>query len=270
MPFKSPEMILLSSRQATTINSTGNRATFKLINPISIPNNIHGYISLSSFRYSNVFYSVPNLKNEFSYRLSSDFYGTDYSVIIEAGNYGIDALVAKLNTELGGHGFTFAYNPLTFKVEISNNLWGFQITNGSMNSLLGVLETGTGLITYTGSYAINLSGINVLEVQVPNLGLHSNGVSSSSSSIVASIMNSVQSGYTMTYNSANPIQYKLTSPVITDIEIVLTGDGDDLNFLGSNWTLQLNIIFIYKPVVQSEAITLETLANKNIPTDSSL
>ena len=267
-------MILLSSRQATTINSTGNRATFKLINPISIPNNIHAYISLSSLRYSNVFYSVPELKNEFTYRLSSDFYGTEYSVIVEAGNYGIDALIAKLNTELAGHGFTFAYNPLTFKVDITNNLWGFQITNGSMNSLLGVSQTGTGLVTYTGSNAINLSGINVLEVQVPNLGLHSNGVSSSTSSIVASIMNSVQSGYTMTYNSVNPIQYKLTSPVVTDIEISLTGDGDDLDFLGSNWTLQLNIIFIYKPLVQSVPTTLEnqtkTLANQNNPPDSSL
>lgn len=268
-------MILLSSRQATTINSTGNQATFKLISPITIPNNVHAYISLSSLRYSNVFYSVPNLKNEFTYRLSSDFYGTEYTVLIDAGNYGIEALIAKLNTDTSGHGFTFAYNPLTFKVNISNDLWGFQITNGSINSLLGISSTETGLITYTGSNAINLSGINVLEVQVPNLGLHSNGVASSStSSIVASIMNSVQSGYTMTYNSVNPIQYKLTCPVVTDIEINLTGDGDQLDFLGSNWTLQLNIVFVYKPKVQSVATTLEnqtkTLENQNNPQDSSL
>ena len=251
---RSPESILLTSRTATNINSTGNRASFKLRQPITIPNNLHAYISLTALRYNNVFYSVPKTKDVFAYRISSDFYSTLHTIVLNPGNYSVATLLNGLN--LGGidHGFVFTYDPVTFFVNIKNETWGFQIAEEStIMDILGIESTSTGQIDYTGTRAINLSGISTIDITMPSLGLYSNGVDQGNSSVILSVMNNVAPGYAYSVSQANPIQFKLTTPVITEMEVAWIGDGEDIDFLGSPWTIQLNIVYVYRPVHQMDA-----------------
>lgn len=248
VPHLSPQQINLVSSQGIALNSSGNKVRFQLRDAIILPNNVDLYVTLASFRYSNVFYNIGLHNNLFYYSISADIVDIEH-VEIPVGNYNLTTLLETLQTLLVDHGFTFEYDELTFKITISNSLWGFILRGGtrSVHSYLGWVPDTAQDTTHTCANCINLGGISVLDICIPQLHLNSNGTRGSTVSVISTILNDVLTGQTRSYTNQTTDKYKASQSVLTTLDIEIYGDGSiDVDFLGTPWFISLYCSFVYR------------------------
>lgn len=243
--------VYLQSDTGLDDEGLGSSIEFPLRTPIVIPSNIIAYVSLESFRYSNVFFNVDTYNNIFYYSLSNEI-GTIYSLVVPPGNYTISSLLQYLNTELADSFMSFSYNSATFRITIENLTWGFIIRTGE-NSIapnLGIPSETVQDITHTGANSVNLGGISVLNIGIPNFHINSNSVQGYRVSILDSILNDVLVGSTKSVANYSSSKYRINQSVISSIRVSITGDsGIPLDFQGLPWFLTLSITFEYKQAV---------------------
>lgn len=270
--FIPPQAIFLDSSQGNSTSSRGDRVSFPLQHPIVIPSNQNAYISLSGFRYSNCFYNVSEGQNKLYYRLSSDFYDETFMIEITPGNYSASTLLERLNTLLGPESFQFTYNPETFRMVVTNSLWGFEFLDGPSSMaryLLGFSLPTPRDVEYTGTYSLNLSGVSYINIGLPSLAITSNGTAGyTQGSTLECVLNDVGLGATKSVDSLGSQKYRINAPVIASIEVVLSGDrGSDLDFHGIPWFLSLSISFSYSNPVRIPQGLLSNFAPLPPPTN---
>lgn len=248
-PHLDPMQINLASTQGIELNATGSKMRFPLRNAIIVPNNVQMYVSLSSFRYQNIFYNIGAHNNRFYYSISSEI-GTTEFVEVLVGNYTIDNLLATLTDLLVDHSFAFTYSELTFRVTVTNAVFGFIIRGGenSIASYLGIETDTTQDIEHTGAGCYNLGGISIIDISLPNLNLSSNGSTQSSViSIIDRVQNDVLIGDTKSHVNQSNDKFRANTSVVSYLDIELYGnEGIDLNFLRTPWYLSLRCVFAYK------------------------
>jgi len=239
--------IHLQSSNGIALNSLRNRIRFDLRESIIVPNNVDAYVSLVSFRYSNIFYNIDSHNCNLYYSLSSDI-GTIDTLVVPVGNYTISSLLSYLNTELLDTGLIFTYNAQLFRVSVNNDSWGFIIRSGinSIASALGIVTPTAQDVTHTGLNSIDLGGINTIQIALPNLNLNSNGVRGSLPSVIEVLNNDVLVGSTKSHSNQNAVKYRVNQTVISSIETTLLGDGRDIDFQGLSFYISLNFVFVYK------------------------
>lgn len=249
VPHISPQAIYLCSTDGIQLNTYGNHCQFPLRNPIVIPSNCQGYVSLSSFRFSNVFYTVNPFNQMLYYSLSNEI-STVLEYTIPLGNYNITSLVTQLNIDLADHSMVFEYDPKTYKITVSNAVFGFIFRDGpkSFHMHLGLVVPTPQSVSYTADRCIDIGGVPVITISVPSLHIDSNGTRIGESSILDRVTNSVLSGQTMSYSDSAQNRYRIYESTVSTIEIRLSNQGIDLDFLGTAWYITLHINFIYTPL----------------------
>jgi hypothetical protein len=249
--YMAPQSIHIQNDQGIPLNTKGSSVRFQLRDAIIVPSNVDGYIRLGSLRYSNVFYNIDNHNNLLYYSLSNDI-TTVHEYLLPIGNYNVNSLLTEMNASLADTYLVFAYDPMTFRISVTNSQWGFILHTGT-NSIaytLGYDTTTIQDIAVTGSSAIRLSGISEISFQVSNIGIQSNGVIGASHNILDVIPNDVILGNTKSYTSG-PARQKFLNSVITFLDVTLIDESNrELEFHGSRWFASLEIIFQYKPVFQ--------------------
>ena len=249
-PISPAYISLLSSDYTILNNNLGSHISFELYQPIVVDNNVETWLKIESFKFTNSIYNISIYSNIFYYGLASSSYAIQ-SVIIPRANYDINSLLVALNDALGGVGFIFTYNTKTMKITITNSQ-NFYLYNSTYNmfKILGFANSVQMSVanTLTSTNIINLIGSQMLYLSLPNLSLNSYGVkkslNSASKSNVASIPVSAIQGDTQTYTAT--LMHKINDKTITFIEVrILDENGNEVNFNGVDWFLNISFIFSY-------------------------
>lgn len=259
VPHLPPQLIICNSNNATTINSTGSYATFKLVRTTIIPGNVRCYCKLNHFKYSNLFYNITPSSCNLYFTLSGTPFVTN-SIYITPGNYNITSLLSLLSTPLAAYGLTLEYDPITFRCTISHLSQTVTIKDGSssIHRKLGFTVNNTPALSYTGEDAIRLGGTQQVVLQINSFLLNSNSTAGYKDNVLASIPNSVLIGNTNTYTGDNISL--VGSNEIDMITLTLSDEtGELLDFHGSSWELSLNLTFSYE---------FEYIEAKNLLSDS--
>lgn len=245
-----PEHIYLKSNEYTTLHNGSNKSyvSFELKNSIRVPNNVDAYVQLNSFKFTNSFYNINTLNNIFYYSLSSNI-NTILTVNIPVGQYTITTLLNYINTSLNGS-IVLAYSNTTFKITFSSSSYTFIIRSGTNDclSVLGLTGTTTQSNNTTSTKLINLSGVQVVYLSLPNIKLYSNSAKNSkTSNILESINVDVLIGSSQSYYNPTNTRYKIGDDTINFIEVKLFDEYNNLlDFNNTDWFLNISIIFVYK------------------------
>jgi hypothetical protein len=226
-------------------------------------------MKLQSFKYTNSFYTININNNYFYYQFLG---GSVVSVSLTSGNYDIDSLLNYLSVLLFGL-FTFSYNESTMKITI-NSVSGitFSLVASSYNCF-EVLGFDTEISTsysasHTAPYLMNLMGIEVLHITVPNINLNSVGVKNQCKyNILDSVHVNAPKGESETYINYSNLMYKINENNINFLNIVIL--DQDMNIIDFNyidWYINILFDFAYIP----DLILPKSLQDINIENDHSM
>lgn len=101
-------IVKLDTHKAQSISA--DKATFGLINPISVPQNVDLLMRLNYFTIANVFPNIPSYENRLDYQVGS----STYTLYITPENYDVNSLRSYLNANLQG-GISVSYISTTNK-----------------------------------------------------------------------------------------------------------------------------------------------------------
>lgn len=256
------ENIVLNSKFAVSSNTYKNRCYFELKKQINLPSNVHPYIQLINMKYSNVFYNISESQNMFWY----DFGGAIESIIIPAGNYNLNALIIAMSE----NGFVLTYDEISLKLTISNSS-SFRILDGnnSINSKLGIIPFNNYVTSHVAQNAINLVGVTHVQILMENLNLSSNSTTGSQNNVLDICPNDKRIGSSISYSPFSNTKIRIGIQNITSISVVLLDeDGNDLDFLGSDWVMMIHMSFHYpidyKPDINLMSDLGQTQINENV------
>lgn len=242
----SPIEIYLNSQYYTTkFNGTSNSdMIFLFKNPVIPPLNHNMTLRLKNIYIPLTMYIVNDTNNT----LIIDT--TTYT--LDNGNYNANSIITELISKLGSN-FTITYDNITNKLTFTKSTGNFTIQSSSTClRILGFQEntsyTSTGN-SLTSIYPIDLTGDNVLYVDLPNIKTFNlSSRTGTQTSIISSILLDVPFGSVLYYE--NPI---LQGSVIQEDHIsfihirILSEDGINLlNLQNANWEITLEIGFVPK------------------------
>lgn len=261
-----PQLIFLKSNEGILNNANKKSSvSFELKNIIQIPNNIDAYIQLNSFKFINSFYNINSSNNIFYYSISTTNINTINNLIIPIGNYNISTLLNYLNSQLSGI-MNFIYTQSTFKITITATS-GTMILRTGANNCLNVLgfenidSINTSSLISTN--LINLTGIQVLYLTLPNFSIASNSSKNTTiNNILDAINIDVMAGVSQSFTSSTNTKYKVLDNSISKIDIEIY-DEDNLlvDFNNADWYLSISFIFAYKMEYRQEKLLSDTNAN---------
>lgn len=254
-----PQQIFLKSNEGISNNSTKKSSiSFELKNHITIPTNIDAYIQLNSYKFVNSFYNINTTNNIFYYSTSTIGIGIINNISIDIGNYNITTLIDFLNTSLTGI-MTFTYNQSTFKIKIIVNSGTMIIRNGVNNCLkvlgfnnVDTIETNE----LTSPNLINLTGVQILYLTLPNFTISSNSSKDSTiNNILESVNIDVMAGVSQSFLSSLNTKYRILDNSISKIDIEIYDENNTLvDFNNSDWYLSISFIFAYKMEYRQEKL----------------
>jgi hypothetical protein len=261
-PFESGSLFLRSSEYTTSINNKSN-LLFELNTPIISQANMNIMMALQSFKFTNSFYSINENNCNFYYSIDN----INYKFVVKLGNYNIDTLIDYLNINIPI--LKFSYDQSTLKVNISS-VTVFSIIIGPNNILevLGYSDINDSLnntyyskLSHDAPYCLNMMGVQLLHICVPNISLKSVGVKNRRNyNILDSIHVSCLPGETQTYINNSNFRYKISDVDITFVNIViLDQDFNIVEFNNIDWFLKLSFEFTYK----NQLIRPDTLEPRN-------
>jgi hypothetical protein len=220
-------------------------------------------MALQSFKFTNSFYSINENNCNFYYSIDN----INYKFVVKLGNYNIDTLIDYLNINIPI--LKFSYDQSTLKVNISS-VTVFSIIIGPNNILevLGYSDINDSLnntyyskLSHDAPYCLNMMGVQLLHICVPNISLKSVGVKNRRNyNILDSIHVSCLPGETQTYINNSNFRYKISDVDITFVNIViLDQDFNIVEFNNIDWFLKLSFEFTYK----NQLIRPDTLEPRN-------
>jgi hypothetical protein len=261
-PFESGSLFLRSSQYTTSINNKSN-LLFELNSPIISQANMNMMMALQSFKFTNSFYSINDNNCNFYYTLLE----VKYSFTVKLGNYNIISLLDYLNINIPV--LNFSYDESTLKVNISSTeVFSIEISQNNILEILGfsdindsVNNTYYSKLSHTAPYCLNMMGIQLLHICIPNISLKTVGVKNRRNyNILDTVHVSCAPGETQTYINNSNFRYKISDVDITFINIlILDQDYNIVDFNNIDWFLKLSFEFTYK----NQLIRPETLENKS-------
>jgi hypothetical protein len=261
-PFESGSLFLRSSEYTTSLNNKSD-LLFELNSPIISQANMNMMMALQSFKFTNSFYSINDNNCNFYYSIGI----TKYKYIVRLGNYNIDSLIDYLNVNIPI--LQFSYDESTLKVNItSTEVFSIIIGTNNILEVLGYSDINDSInnnfnskLSHDGPYCLNMIGVQVLHICVPNISLKSVGVKNRRNyNILDSIHVTSSPGETQTYINNSNFRYKVSDIDITFINIViLDQDFNIVDFNNIDWFLKLSFEFTYK----NQLIRPETLEVRN-------
>ena len=241
---------LRSNDYTYAINNINSHLLFEMEEKINLPGNVDSYLNIDSFKFTNAFYIVNEYNNVFQFGLASGGY-SPISINIQQKNYTISSLVSYLNANVG-NGFSFTYDDALYKITISNSQ-EFKIF-AVANNILKVIGLSNTLHESTANtlilnQVVNLSGIQMIYIEIVNLSYNSYSVKNSTSqnknAILAIPISSIQ-GDTQVYHS-NQTWHKILDKSYNVLQIRITDENDnEINFNGTEWFINLQFIFSYQ------------------------
>ena len=241
---------LRSNDYTYAINNINSHLLFEMEEKINLPGNVDSYLNIDSFKFTNAFYIVNEYNNVFQFGLASGGY-SPISINIQQKNYTISSLVSYLNANVG-NGFSFTYDDALYKITISNSqeFKIFAVANNILKviGLSNTLHESTAN-TLISNQVVNLSGIQMIYIEIVNLSYNSYSVKNSTSqnknAILAIPISSIQ-GDTQVYHS-NQTWHKILDKSYNVLQIRITDENDnEINFNGTEWFINLQFIFSYQ------------------------
>jgi hypothetical protein len=222
------------------MNSTYNTdLLFLFTTPIVPPPSYNMTLRLKNLYVPISFTIINSTNNTFTLN------GTDYT--IPDGNYTAKQLATKLMNLVAGDepAFTVSFSSITDKYTFSSSD-DFTI-DGTCDYVLGLDgETSSSSHELTSTYPVDLTGQNVIYLDVKNLST-SNLASSTgtTTSTVASVLVDVPYGSVLYYTNTSNSYFVIQQDHISFIHLALYGeDGQTLN--GFDWSCTLEIGFVPK------------------------
>jgi hypothetical protein len=253
-PFQ-PITVFLKSNDYSNLLGTSNYF-FELNQPILVNSNVDVLVSLSSFKFTNSFYTV-NPTNYILYFIYPDFSPTILNITLTLGNYDIYSLVAEINKQFEQfYNIIVTYNPNTYKTTFTHTLGTpFYLWPGENNclKLFGFdNKLGSDAINYsskaTSPYCINLIPSQILHIAIPNLSLKSFGSKNTKRySIIDTVHITASKGETNLHINSSPFRFKINDGHITFLNIVILDENyNQVNFNGVDWYIKLCFEFTYR------------------------
>lgn len=248
-----PIKVFLRSSAYTSCLHSSNKCQlmFELNEPIVCNPNVDIYCSLSSFSFTNSFYTV----NENNYKFTYLYSGNATFKNLTFGNYDIDSLIIHINSLIISDSITLSYNSVNNKVTISSPISGLKLvddgTNQNCYEILGFDDTGTATTsnTFIAPYCCNLISNQLLHITT-DLNLNSIGLKKHTSyNILDTVLITALNGCVQSHKSDDIFKYKLDTKAITSLAIsVFNQDFDIVNFNNIDWFLSLSFTFSYNKV----------------------
>lgn len=237
---------LKSNASTLELNSLKSNMLFELFQPIAVNSNVDTYMTIENFKFTNSIYNVNSYNNIFYFGLDPTY--SESSVTVTEGNYSISSLISWLNSNVGSN-FTFSYDETTLKVTITNTV-EFQLFASSNNILqaLGFTQNtyySSGL-SLTSTNLINLTGTQMIYVNMPNLSLNSYGIKNglNHNTVLSVPITAIQGD---TQNASSVFRHKINDSTVTYIQIQIVDENDyEIDFNGVDWYLNISFIFSYK------------------------
>jgi len=253
-PFQ-PITVFLKSNEYTNLLGSSNYL-FELNQPILVNSNVDVLVSLSSFKFTNSFYTV-NQYNNICYFIYPNFSPTILSVTLTQGNYDIYSLVAEINKQFQQfYAIVVTYNPISFKTTFTHSLGTSFYLFAGVNNCLKLFgfdnKSGSDAINYSSSatspFCINLIPSQVLHIAVPNLSIKSFGAKNTKRySIIETVHITASKGETDLYTNPSPFRFKINDGNITFLHIQILDENYNLvNFNGVDWYIKFCFEFSYR------------------------
>ena len=240
--------IYLDSRTATTKRRNNSDLIFHFNDKIQVKqDNIDILLSVQDFEMPLCFYNINEKNNKLVIEYD-DF--TTETIYIEEGIYSADSLVIYIKSLLDQSNLIDCfYNEKANYIYLVSNQ-NFNISN----SVIGeILQKNNDIVIednkyYYGSY-LNLSSISSIYIHCPtfttfNLSSRESGHTDTICKIpVNNHINNI-----LVWENQHNFKSKINEKIISDIEIILTDENNDIIYLQDNchWTATLQIDFIYK------------------------
>jgi len=255
--------IYLDSRNPTTKKSNNSDLIFHFNDKIQVPENIQILLSVQDFEMPLCFYNINSNNNKLVIEYDS---GLIETIIIDEGIYSACSLVTYIESILSQSSLIECYyveNKNYFYLVSNQN---FNISNSQLGEILNLNNSITFEDNkyYYGSY-INLTFISSVYIHCPTF--QTNNLSSKKKGRCDTIqkipVNNHINNILIWENKSN-FKSKISEKVISDIEILLTDENDDILTLQDNchWTATLQIDFIYKPTIYHHQGLNKILKNK--------
>lgn len=248
--YLSPYKICLRSSAYTTCLESVNKCqlTFELNKPISCEPNISIFCSLSSFSFTNSFYTI----NENNCNLFISFNGSTIKYILAFGNYDIDSLLIMINQVLAANLIVLTFSSVTNKITVTSTIYSIKFTDDGTNNniyeMLGFNDIGTTTFTssFVSPHVVNLISNQLLHITT-DLNLNSVGLKSNQKyNILDTVLITSQPGSVQAYKSNDIFKYKLDEKVITSISIgILNQDFNKVHFNNIDWFCEIAFTFCY-------------------------
>lgn len=233
--------------------------SFRLPNPVNLPDHSHALIALKSF---NMIYSAYLIKTGINDSLTittESIAGGEvsYEVIIPSGNYMIHELVTEINSIISTNIASLNLDSMALTVDENKNIITFSTTWSTYQPIeitmtstayvqLGLVkDTITTWNATSGSFPkmYNCMGDSCLYVRIPNLTM-SNQNTKNISSVIATIPVTVVYGEMVYYEiQSEPVYSRLKNYEIGEIQIqILDEDMNPLGDLLTSSTFRISLI----------------------------
>jgi len=240
--------IFLDSRYATIKKSNNSDLIFHFNDKISVPENIDILLSVQNFEMPLGFYNITSSNN----KLVIEYENNDIETIyIDEGVYSACSLVEYFKTEILDESnlIDVLYcEKKNYFYLVSNQL--FSISNSETGEIF-ILDNDITLEDnkyYYGSY-INLSSLSSIYIHCPTF--HTNNISTKKKgkcNTICKIPINNHINNILIWENTHNFKSKISEKVISDIEIVLKDENDNIITLMDNchWTATIQLDFIYK------------------------
>jgi hypothetical protein len=254
-PFQ-PITVFLKSNDYSNLLGTSNYF-FELNQPILVNSNVDVLVSLSSFKFTNSFYTV-NAFNNILYFITPNSGFDIYNVKLTLGNYDIYSLVGEINKQFANkfYSIVVTYNSSNFTTTFTHTLGtSFYLYAGTNNclKLFGFdSKLGSDAINYsataTSPNCINLIPSQILHIAVPNLSIKSfSSKNTKRYSIIDTVHITASKGETNLYINSSPFRFKINDGHITFLNILILDENyNSVNFNGVDWYIKLCFEFTYR------------------------
>lgn len=261
--FHPSTQILLNSKYATKlINNMTSDCVFSFTSQLTKPPKYQMLISLISMSIPHSYYNINENNNTLIYTVNS----ITYTLTFTKKNYNISDFTTYLNSIMTG--FVITYDSNTNKFTFYNSTYStFNISSSSTClTLLGLSSVLSTTINYLYSdTGVDLSYTKSIYV---NVNLNLNTIDSRNNLSYNNVLTQipVEMNYLgiETYKNLNNISYILNETKITNLEIFLTDDNDDVIDLNNcNWDCTILINYLFNEEFD-KTIPNELLPNTNI------
>lgn len=251
-PLESIEIHINSEDRLYNFNQSHYH--FKLQNDIHCPSQYIMRLSVKNATIPNSFYNVNSTNNTLIFKYD----GTDYTIILDVGNYNIQQFLTAIHTKfvslLGGDLIVIKWLHQMNKVELTPQKTLQLLKESTMLKLLGFSKADHtsgdigGKLTSDGLIDIRLNDCFYIQSDISTNTKSFAKVNRHHHTIAKIPVTSPTFGVNV-FEPLNPNQVVIPTNTFSSINIKITNhQGEELNFNNQLWSMTLEINFYKKPV----------------------